>query len=192
MSKHVSEKGAAAARDRILDAALDAFASRAYERAGLRDVGRRAGADVAYVHRAFGSKRNLFARALEAAAESADLKAVATADLPRQLGAGIFRDAQAMEEPRLLDLVSQSLSSAETSDIVGSAVTASLVEPLVARLGEAGRERAFLIAALLCGTGVFCKVLYRDLLPETDRDRLRGELIATVEHLMQADAREAK
>ena len=186
MSRAASEKRPAAARDRILEAALDTFAVSAYEKAGLREVGRIADADVAYVHRSFGSKKKLFARALELATGSGRPGAVATAELPLQLSVDVFRDLQAAvgEGPRLLDLLSQSLSSPDVSDIVGQAVSSGLIEPLAARLDGEGRERAVLIAALLCGMGVFCKVLHRDLLPEAEREGLRRELVATIEHLM--------
>jgi len=67
MRKKPAAQPARDTRERILEAAIRQFSRRSYEQTGLRDIATDVGVDVAYVHRCFGSKENLFAEALRAA-----------------------------------------------------------------------------------------------------------------------------
>lgn len=57
-------KNAGATRDDILAAAPRRFAAESYDAVGLREVAREAGIDVALISRYFGSKEELFKKAL--------------------------------------------------------------------------------------------------------------------------------
>lgn len=71
LTKHQHSVGpardAARTREAILHAAQDAFSSRGYAAAGVRDITAAAGVNPALVNRYFGSKESLFEAALDAA-----------------------------------------------------------------------------------------------------------------------------
>ena len=60
--------GQATGKERILASAMLLFARMPYSDTSLRDIAAAAGVDVAYVHRAFGSKAEIFRQALLALA----------------------------------------------------------------------------------------------------------------------------
>ena len=62
-----AQRSSAATRQRILQAAMIRFARHPYEDARLRDIAADAEIDVAMVHRAFGSKEQLFVEVVRAA-----------------------------------------------------------------------------------------------------------------------------
>ncbi|WP_018267634.1 TetR/AcrR family transcriptional regulator [Methylosinus sp. LW4] len=68
-AKRKESRGGEKTRERILQAALARFGSASYEDVKLRDIAAEFGVDVALVHRAFGSKEQLFAAALTASGE---------------------------------------------------------------------------------------------------------------------------
>lgn len=83
----------ATTRDRILSAAIVQFSRRSYEEVGLRDIAAVAGVDVAYVHRSFGSKEQLFAEAVRRATAVDRVVSTAGSDLPRSLARQILLPA---------------------------------------------------------------------------------------------------
>ena len=67
--------GQATGKERILASAMLLFARMPYSDTSLRDIAAAAGVDVAYVHRAFGSKAEIFRQALLALAPLDDIAA---------------------------------------------------------------------------------------------------------------------
>lgn len=56
----------ATTRDAVLEAAMIEFLGKPYDKATLRSISQKAGVDVAYVHRLFGSKQAMFTAVLSA------------------------------------------------------------------------------------------------------------------------------
>lgn len=56
----IKKRDAAATRQNIIDAAQQEFAQRGYDGAGLREIAKNAGINVALINRYFGSKEGLF------------------------------------------------------------------------------------------------------------------------------------
>ena len=111
-------------RERILEAAIQRFARKSYEETGLRDIAADAEVDVAYVHRSFGSKEQLFAEAVRASTGVARILAEAPEDLCRHLAKQAFdRDREASTaQIGPLDIIIHSLSSPAAARLTDSSV----------------------------------------------------------------------
>jgi AcrR family transcriptional regulator len=64
-------RDAARSSERLLQAALDLFAERGYDRTTVRDIGERAGVDPALIARYFGTKGGLYLAALRVSSDGA-------------------------------------------------------------------------------------------------------------------------
>ena len=150
-----------ATRQRILQAAILRFAQHSYESTTLRDIAADVGVDVALVHRAFGSKEDLFSSAIDAALDDSFRQATEAQDLAAAIAERAFKpriDAQMMiVDP--LDILVQSLSSPRAKPIVRELFQRRLLQPLSERLGAEGATRAAM--ALSCFTSL---AILRDVL----------------------------
>lgn len=105
------------AKARILQASILLFARMPFSETSLRDIAAEAKVDVAYVHRAFGSKSEIFRQALEA---TAALDEVFTPDgnpaglIDRITERAFLRDPQCIRDVEPLHLVLQSSSCSVT------------------------------------------------------------------------------
>lgn len=86
MRRESAQQAPLAARDRILQAARRRFSRHAYEDIGLWDIAADAGVDVACMYRCFGSKEELFARAVGTALRPDRIPQGSTASLHRWPG----------------------------------------------------------------------------------------------------------
>lgn len=148
-------------RERILAAATRRFASQSYDQTGLRDIAADAGVDVAYVHRSFGSKQQLFAEVIRSAARadhhlddlSRDLVAVLTHRALARTDAVSFRDM----DP--LSIAVHSLSCPEAIEVHHEFVVNDLIEPLARHLDGPGKHRAALMVAFMTGFSILKNVV---------------------------------
>lgn len=169
------------AQERILEAAADCFSSSAYEGAGLREIGRRAGVDVAYVHRCFGSKEQLFAEVVARTAEAS--RSSTSCEKMKGLVAQALEE-EAEGRPGLLRLLAPSLSSPEAAAVARRTVEEEILKPLGAQPLEKGHEPAFLVASLLFGANRLQALLYPEGLSSEQSTRIRRALCNAVEKLM--------
>lgn len=176
---------ASPARDRILEAAVQRFARQSYEETGLRDIAADARVDVAYVHRSFGSKEQLFAEAVRASTGLDRLLADEKQDMSGHLAGQAFRadDQAATTETGPLDIIIHSLSSPAASRVVRERIAGDFVEPLGARLDDPSLLRAAVIGALLAGIGIFRNVLEIEPLREAAGGDLETLLATTIAHI---------
>lgn len=154
-------------RDRILTAAALLFSRASFTEVSLRDIATAAQVDVAYVHRSFGSKAELFRQALIAELRFAETfqTTTDTTQLVETLcalfsappGDGGHDDAGRGRIWR--DMVLRSCTSAAPQDMLRDIVLSRFVEPLVQRLGEDRRQGVMLMTGLLFGFAI-----QRDLL----------------------------
>lgn len=186
MARHATETPLVSTRDRILAAAIHRFARNSYEETGLRDIAADVGVDVAYVHRCFGSKRELFAHAVEAVIQPGQLFEQADGDPALSLVRRVFiRQAErASGEIGPLDIFTRSLTSPEASHVLSDAVVKGFIEPFSRSLGEPPSARAALVLALLTGVGILKNVLRVELLADADASDLERRVARAVAELL--------
>ena len=188
-------RSSAATRQRILRAAMIRFARHPYEDARLRDIAADAEIDVAMVHRAFGSKEQLFIEVVRAAFQARSM-IEDHVDPPERAFAREIFDPQldrtfGLVDP--MDIVVRSLSSTQAAPILRDFILDDVIGPIARRTAdvrrEAGKpalppgivdERAALAAACMTGIALFRQVLKIDLVGDDRRERLEPFIRAVV------------
>ncbi|WP_344948747.1 TetR family transcriptional regulator [Actinomadura miaoliensis] len=150
-----------ATRRRLLEAARDLFGEHGYDGVTVRMIAAAADANVALVHRYFGSKAGLFAEVLEGESALAGLIAAGdAAALPRRLAEHVVRAVHRTVPGPLPRMIDRSVGNPEVQLILSEHTERVLVEPLVARLdGPDARARAALAAQLIMGVGPIRRML---------------------------------
>jgi AcrR family transcriptional regulator len=173
------------AKQRILDAAIRRFAQHSYEETGLRDIATDAQVDVAYVHRSFGSKEQLFAAALRATIDPDRLFAQRhenqQANLVKQVFARKRRVSRA--EFNSLDIVIRSLSSSSAISVLQQFIVEEIIRPLSRNLEDHEGIRAATICAFLMGVGILRNVLELEPLREPAGRGLENLVMTTIAHI---------
>ena len=174
-------------RARILNAAIREFSQRSYESTGLRDIAATAGVDVAYVHRCFGSKAQLFAEAVKASVQMERCLGKPGTNPADALATELFaEDSQRVVDPDQagLDIVLRSLSSPEAGAILRENMQTEVIAPLMRRLRDPADHRAALVMAFLFGTVVLRRVLQVEPLTEQPGGTLEALVRSTLNHLI--------
>ncbi len=172
-------QGEAPAKERIVQAAVLRFARHSYRDTSLRDIAADAHADVAYVHRCFGSKRRLFAEVVHRVVEPLPATG-ADVTVPERVAA-LTRRAFAREPARPdqvdpIAIVSRSMTDPEAAEVIREVVRSHVLAPLAEQIGDASRKRAALVVAVLSGITLLRNVIGLEEL----RERPGGELEALV------------
>ncbi|MFI0352470.1 TetR family transcriptional regulator [Actinomadura sp. 9N407] len=170
-----------ATRQRLLDAARDLFGEHGYDGVTVRMIAAAADANVALVHRYFGSKAALFATVLEG--EYVIQRVIAGEDdpdpLPLRLARHFVRQAHrgpASPVPRMLD---RSVGNPEVRDILQDQMERLVIGPLIDQLdGPDARTRATLATTIIMGGGPIRRVVGLDPLRATDPDELTERVAA--------------
>ena len=141
-------------KERILNAAMLLFARMPYSDTSLRDIAAAAEVDVAYVHRAFGSKAEIFRHALLALGPIDDI-ATGQPDgatmIRRICNLAFLRNPRKLEDVRPLHLLIQSSLCSEARTIIAGFIEASLAIPLSRAFGHSDMGRAHFALSLLSG-----------------------------------------
>jgi AcrR family transcriptional regulator len=150
----------------LIESARWLFSRHAYDQLGTRDIAERAGVDAALVHRYFGTKKKLFAKAIEDAyrivhqVDDCDFDA-----LPARF-AELMVDAK--KDPSGIDatmLLVRSAANEEVRALLAKALDDDFITPLAAHLGgEHWRTRAALTLGILAGFDLLRRVLKIDAL----------------------------
>ncbi|MGQ2953047.1 MAG: TetR/AcrR family transcriptional regulator [Agrobacterium sp.] len=163
MPRRAAVKSTTPTRERILDAAISWFSRHSYEATGLRDIAALAEVDVAYVHRCFGSKKQLFAEAVRAQIRPEELLRESTGDdIAASLAALVFAHDGARDRGEIgpFDIMNHSLSSIEARDILRDFITAEIIPLFASKMGVGCPIRAAsLIVAYLAGLGMLRNVI---------------------------------
>lgn len=177
-------------RDLILDAAVLRFSRHSYEETALRDVAADVGVDVAYVHRCFGSKEQLFAKAVAAVIQPGQLVVDARDKLARTFSKQVLKRDAARKRGDVgpLDIVVRSLSSPDASRVLREFILNDFIDPLARKLDHPAATRAALIAAFLTGFGILRNVLAIDPLVEVRNDVLEHLIAHIIQNMMDADS----
>lgn len=147
---------APSAKTRILRAAVLLFAHRPLSETSLRDIATAAHVDVAYVHRAFGSKAEIFRQALQfpAAADGDDPAPAPGALVERLCNLALSPDPQRVEEVEPLHLVLQSCACSEARAIVADFIEATIAKSLAESFGQRDIGRAMFAISLMSGFSI--------------------------------------
>ena len=185
-------RNAAATRDAMLAAARRRFLEDSYETVGLRDIARDAGVDVALVSRYFGGKEELFRQVLRGndggdkfvrAAEAPSLAAYLAEMLTSH---DLDEDREGVE--RLL-IILRSASSPKAAEVVRSALSEDVLEPIAALLtGPDVEMRASLSLGVVMGTSILRTIMSVDPLCECDHDQVRARLERILAAALAEDA----
>lgn len=162
-------------RERILAAAILRFSQNSYETATLREIAADVGVDVALVHRAFGSKDDLFIAALGAVLDDRLIAAFAEPDPAAAIAALVFepRLARTVDPVAPIDIVVHSLGCSRATPILRAFVHNHFLLPLQARSGADGPQRAAMLMSCLAGLAIFRDVLCIEALQSDGRDEAR-------------------
>lgn len=185
-------KNAQATRHDIISAARRLFAAESYEAVGLRDVARETGVNVALVSRYFGSKEDLFRKALLERDESPWFGGAqdshALAEWLGNLAMSDGQDAHRGDLERLL-IILRSASSPTTAKLIGTAFVEDVFRPLAALLGTGGDApvRAGLALILVIGTTVLNGILSVEPISGDLREEGRRRLVAMIAEALRGE-----
>ncbi|MGW2650328.1 TetR family transcriptional regulator [Streptomyces sp. NPDC001393] len=144
-------RDSARSREMLLQAAIQLFAERGFERTTTRDIGERAGVDPALIARYFGGKTQLYIAALQA--ERGDTVTADLFDTNRLLD--VFERADSRGIVPHVRVAVQPLSDPAAQDAALAALHKRLVDPLrehFVRLGlDRGQMRAEIMVAAIIG-----------------------------------------
>lgn len=167
------------AKGRILNASLLLFARMPMSTTSFRDIAAAAGVDVAYVHRSFGSKAELFKQALYSLLPE---ESVFTAGLEpdtlieRLCDQALQRDLQRIEDVQPFHLILQSCACNEARSIVVEFIETAFVRPLAETLGHEDIGRAMFAVSILSGLTNLRVVIGHPELQTIPNERLKAML----------------
>lgn len=180
--QHHPEPSKVSSRQRILVAACEIFSQKSYASVGLREIAARAGVDVAYVHRSFGSKLGLFTEAFRSAI-CADIAVLVECDDLAETMAEILlsrREAFPGELGTGLSILLHSVGDPDATEALRSVATTEFLEPLRKRIDSGGRDSIVLSGALLAGLGITFQVLDFDTLDVADREAFKRRVVSVL------------
>ncbi|MCP9952890.1 TetR/AcrR family transcriptional regulator [Actinomadura madurae] len=149
-----------ATRRRILDAARDLFGEHGYDGVTVRMIAARAEANMALVHRYFGSKAALFGEVLAGESVIRGVIAGDPAGLPRRLAEHFVRQLERGSVTPMSRILDRSAGQPEVTEILLQYLEDVIVQPMVAQLdGPDARARALLASTIIMGGGPVRRLL---------------------------------
>lgn len=146
-----------ATKERILDAAVEAFSTIGFAASGVREIGMRAGANPSLVNRYFGSKLGLFSAALDATLRVEPITRLPRDTLAQSL-ANSFADTASFGNP--LPMIVFAAADVEAQAVAQDAIQRRIVGPLGSFIGGAdGEARALRVMAIASGFFTY-RILY--------------------------------
>lgn len=144
------------AKGRILRAAMLLFAQQPFSETSLRDIAAKAQVDVAYVHRAFGSKIEIFRHALHGlhVVDPQGTQVIPMGSdqfIERISELALLRNPRRVEEVEPLHLIIRSCACSEARDILSSFMETHFARPLAAAFGQEDISRAMFAISLMSG-----------------------------------------
>jgi AcrR family transcriptional regulator len=183
----VKAKRSELTRARILNAAILRFSNDSYEQVGLRDIAAEASVDVALVHRAFGSKEQLFEESIGATLRPGW---PVGPDHTRQseLLAAELLSSTSGDKPSALAILVRSITHPRAGAIVRRVLHDRFLGALAPRLGAPAEERAALAGACLLGVAIARDVLRVDALVGREQEWIRCAIIRILALCLGEDA----
>jgi AcrR family transcriptional regulator len=156
MQHDARSPGKTPAKTRILRAAMLLFARQPFSETSLRDIAAEAQVDVAYVHRAFGSKIGVFQQALHGlhmVDPQGDQGIPPDPDhlIERISGLALLRNPHRVEEVEPLHLIIRSCACSEARGILAEFMETHFARPLAAAFGQEDTGKAMFAISLISG-----------------------------------------
>ncbi|WP_432142652.1 TetR/AcrR family transcriptional regulator [Streptomyces sp. bgisy084] len=182
---NASRRDAQGTRLRLLDAASELFAERGYERATVRDIASRAGANQALLFRYFGSKKALFGEVMARGGQE-QLRSTPAERLFEVALRGMLAGGGGAGADRSLEVCLRSIGG---SDEIGEALRGLGEEyaEVLATLSESdtGSLRADLALSWLLGIGLMRVVVAKEPLASADPDTVCALVAGALGNLLE-------
>ncbi|MBA1159085.1 TetR/AcrR family transcriptional regulator [Microvirga mediterraneensis] len=180
-SSKKTHQQAGSTQERILTAAAIRFSMHSYEQVGLRDIAADVGVDVALVHRAFGSKEQLFAATLKQAFQGQTLLTAGDRPLGEYLADKLLKEPTekrvAQADP--LQMLIRSVAHPQAGSILRRHLQDNFLNPMSALLSDPADQRAALAAGCMLGIGMMRHILQIEVLQDGQQEAL-SSLIARI------------
>ena len=185
--------GASGTRDAILEAARRRFADHGYDGATIRGIAGDAGVDPALVHHYFGTKRDLFAEALEVPFDPQQIVAAVTDGDPSRAGDRLVRVLLGIwGTPRgramMQTLLRSALSDEDMLRQLREFMVETVLHPLAAELAPDRPDlRAALVASQVIGLAMARHVARVEPLASADVDAVAAAVAPTLQRYLTGD-----
>lgn len=175
------------AKERILRASTLLFARMPFSETSLRDIATAAQADVAYVHRAFGSKAEIFRQALDSLLPVDDLFTPPVDPerlIARLCDLALLRDPTRVEDVEPLHLIMQSCACSEARVILAEFLENEFARPLAEGFGHKDIGQATFAISLIGGFITARVVIGHMVLQEMPDAQLKAMLAKVLRSVM--------
>jgi AcrR family transcriptional regulator len=181
-------------RAEILDAALELFAERGFERATVRDIARRAAVDPAMVHHYFGTKRALLDEAISLPIDPTVLTDTIDEGTLEEAEALVRTVLDLWEMPEVRRKMEALLRAGTSDQQAGAAVRELFADQIARRLalavdGPDAELRAGLVATQVVGLALLRFVVRFDPVAEAERETLVQAIAPTLHRYLFGDLR---
>ncbi|WP_425475892.1 TetR family transcriptional regulator [Mesorhizobium yinganensis] len=158
-----------------------------YDDVGLRDIATDVDVDVAYVHRSFGSKEQLFREVLDTQRVDIGLSAIGEKALAGRLAEILFERAHARtsHEHDPLTILVRSLASPTAGRLVGERLQDEYIEPIQQKIGERTPLRASMTMSLLIGFSILRHHLQLPAVTEIDPAQAEALIASAIDEIMK-------
>lgn len=183
--------GGGDSRAKILDAALQEFADKGYDKASVRGIARRVGCDQALIHQFYGTKEQLFQEAVSLPFDAANVYREALTDRSRPPGARIvaafFTAWDAPENrPKIMAMLKSAMSDTARASQVAEFITDQVFAPILPLVdGEDPAYRLDLIGGHLVGVLILRHALMLEPLTSVPVEQLVASLGPVVDHYLE-------
>lgn len=181
---------APATKDRILQAARDAFSAHGYDKTSIRGIAKAAGVDPALVHHYFGTKDDVFAAAVEMSFEPALVVPAVLGEGPDGIGERLARlFIGVWENPKtrtpLLAVIRSALTHEAAAKVLRGFVLRRLLDRVAAELDVPdARFRAEMAASHMVGIAIMRYVLQVEPLASADPEDIVAMVAPTLQRYL--------
>lgn len=176
-----TEPTVATTRERVLGAAVDRFMKEPYDKATLRGIAGEAGVDVAYVHRLFGSKQELFGQVLSVVFDHMTQTWPTEGNFLESLVAWVNQKNKTIEGADTLDLFIHSLGNPEARAAIVAFIRSHILDSMKVNIvGPDAAAKAEQIFAFLIGSRIVSRFIGMTNLDERAQDQANERMTMTV------------
>lgn len=175
-------------KQRILIAAAGQFSRASYDAVSLRDIAAEVEVDVAYVHRCFGSKENLFRDVLELSSRLAGGFPTGSRKASLKKLAATAESTHRSGDIEPLSILVRSASSQTAAPLIGERMQQDWIEPL-STMGEDDAEfRAAVAMSLMMGFSLCRNLLQVPAMGRVSAAQTRAILVEAIENILAGPA----
>ncbi len=180
-------RNAEATRAAILEAAVNRFSRESYDDVGMRDIAADVGVDAALVSRYFGSKEDLFERALESCDGGGDLTHGSREDFGERVARQVIFEGKKAEKLKGLLIILRSISSTRAMEVVRRSAAKRFYGPFMEWVGgEEAAVTARLAPALIMGIAIGREITGGEGLTPAQTERLAQRMGAILQGIIDA------